>query len=198
MNMQNYLDLATGPDSIEHQRQRGSRAAYQQIAQVPAATGLGPDELHFLSRRDSLYIASIGPNGWPYVQHRGGAPGFVRVIDPTHLAWAERSGNKQFLSAGNVDHDDRVSVIAVDYPNRRRLKLHGRATFDTSPSADRLTALGIDGRIEGVMAIEVVAFDWNCPKFITPRFTEDEVRASVEPLHRRIAELEALLAERVS
>jgi predicted pyridoxine 5'-phosphate oxidase superfamily flavin-nucleotide-binding protein len=192
--MKNYHALATGPEAIAHQLRRGSRDGYRQLAELPAAHVLGPDEREFLAQRDSLYLASIGETGWPYVQHRGGPRGFVQVVDPNHLAWAERSGNRQFLSAGNTDHDDRVSLIAVDYPNRRRLKLLGHARFDASPSADQLTALQIDGRIEGVMNIEVVAFDWNCPKYITPRYTEDEVRASVEPLHRRIAELERELA----
>ncbi|MCU1361758.1 MAG: pyridoxamine 5-phosphate oxidase-related FMN-binding [Ilumatobacteraceae bacterium] len=192
--MQNYLHLAIGADSLKHQQDNGSLQAYRRVAQMPAADGLGSDEIQFLTGRDSLYIASVGEQGWPYVQHRGGAAGFVRVIDPTHIAWAERSGNRQYLSAGNIDHDDRISIIADDYPNRRRLKLYGHASFQTSPTAEQLSALGFEGRLEGIMTIEIVAFDWNYPKFITPRYTADEVRASVEPLHRRIAELERQLA----
>lgn len=191
--MENYLDLAVGTDAIKHQQRRGSRDAYQVMAETPAPAGLSRDEAEFLTARDSFYMASSGEEGWPYVQHRGGPPGFVRVIDATHIAWAERSGNRQFISAGNLDHDDRVSIIAVDYPNRQRLKLYGHARFDPTPGTDELTALGVDGRIEGVMNVEVVAFAWNRPKYITPRYTADEVRAVVEPLQQRIIELEQQL-----
>ncbi len=188
--MENYLDLAIGERAAEHQQRRGSREAYQEMSQTPAPAGLGPDEIEFLSERDSIYIASAGEDGWPYVQHRGGAQGFIGVVDPTHLAWAERSGNRQFISTGNLDHDSRISIIAVDYPNRQRLKLYGRAHFNPSPSPEELESLGFDGRAEGVMNVEVVAFSWNCPKYITPRYTADQVRAVVEPLQSRIEELE--------
>jgi uncharacterized protein len=195
--MENYLDLAVGADAMKHQQRRGSRDAYREMAETPAPVGLGVDEAEFLTARDSFYIASVGEGGWPYVQHRGGPPGFIRLIDATHVAWAERSGNRQFISAGNFDHDDRVSIIAVDYPNRQRLKLYGHARFDPTPTADELTALGVDGRIEGVMNVEVVAFAWNCPKYITPRYTADEVRAVVETLQQRIVELEQQLGSPV-
>jgi uncharacterized protein len=191
--MENYLDLAIGEGSSKHQERRGSRDAYKEMADGPAPAGLGPDEIEFLSARDSMYIASAGENGWPYVQHRGGPAGFIRVIDPTHLMWVERSGNRQFLSAGNLDHDDRISIIAVDYPNRQRVKLYGHAHFNPSPSAEELAELGFDGRAEGVMTVEVVAFSWNCPKYITPRFTAEQVRSVIEPLQQRIAELEQQL-----
>jgi uncharacterized protein len=188
--VKNYLDLAVGANSIKHQERRRSRDGYQQMAEAPAPTGLGPDEIEFLEARDSFYMASVGEDGWPYVQHRGGAPGFIKVVDATHLAWADRSGNRQFVSAGNLDHDDRVSLIAVDYPNRQRLKLYGRARFNPSPTVEELAALGFDGRIEGVVTVEVGAVAWNCPKYITPRYTADEVRSVIEPLQERIAELE--------
>jgi uncharacterized protein len=194
--MENYLDLAVGADAIKHQQRRGSRDGYQQMAEEPAPPGLGPDEIEFLQERDSFYMASVNEEGWPYVQHRGGTPGFIKIVDATHLAWAERSGNRQFLSAGNLDHDDRVSLIAVDYPNRQRLKLSGRARFNPSPTAEELAALGVDGRIEAVVTVEVVAFAWNCPKYITPRYTAEEVRSVIEPLQERIAELEQQLRAR--
>jgi predicted pyridoxine 5'-phosphate oxidase superfamily flavin-nucleotide-binding protein len=192
--MENYLDLATGAESIKHQQRRGSRDGYQQMAEEPAPAGLGPDEIEFLEARDSFYMASVNEDGWPYVQHRGGPPGFIKVVDATHLAWAERNGNRQFLSAGNLDHDDRVSLIAVDYPNRQRLKISGRARFDPSPSMEELAGFGFDGRIEGVVTIEVVAFAWNCPKYITPRYTAEQVRSVIEPLQDRIADLERQLS----
>jgi predicted pyridoxine 5'-phosphate oxidase superfamily flavin-nucleotide-binding protein len=118
----------------------------------------------------------------------------VRVIDPTHIAWADRAGNRQFVTAGNLDGDGRVAIIAMDYPNRRRLKIYGRATFDAEPDPARVASIGIDGRMEALVTVEVVAFDWNCPKYITPRYTAEQVREAAEPLHRRIRELEQELA----
>ena len=193
--MERFFDLVFDADTLGHQRRRGSHDRYEAARTLPPPAGLGDDEIDFLSRRDSFYLASVGANGWPYVQHRGGPAGFVRVVDPTHLAWAERSGNRQYVTAGHVDHDDRVAIIAVDYPNKQRLKLLGHARFDPEPGADLLERLGIEGRLEGLVTVEVAAFDWNCPKYITPRYTVDEVRAAVEPLHRRIQELEAALAQ---
>lgn len=193
--MERFFDLVFDADTLGHQRRRGSHDRYEAARTLPPPAGLGDGEIDFLSRRDSFYLASVGANGWPYVQHRGGPAGFVRVVDPTHLAWAERSGNRQYVTAGHVDHDDRVAIIAVDYPNRQRLKLLGHARFDPEPGADLLERLGIEGRLEGLVTVEVAAFDWNCPKYITPRYTVDEVRAAVEPLHRRIQELEAALAQ---
>ena len=176
--MQTFGDIAFSPLVQRHQRRRGSLEAYQREAGHPGPDGLGPDEVAFLAERDSFYLASAGENGWPYVQHRGGPAGFLRVVDPTHLAWSERSGNRQFVTAGNLDHDDRVSLIAVDYPSRQRLKVLGHARWEPEPSAQLLADLGITGRLEGLVMVEVTAFDWNCPKHITPRYTEEQVLVS--------------------
>ena len=192
--MQHFGDIAFGQNSLEHQRRRGSYESYREMREYPAAEGLGPDEIEFLHARDSFYLSSVGEQGWPYVQHRGGPAGFVRVVDPTHIAWADVAGNRQYVSAGNLDHDDRIAMIAVDYPNRRRLKLLGHARFDTQPDAELLARLGISGRMEGLVTVEVVAFEWNCPKQITPRYTVEQVRAITDPLQQRIDDLEAELA----
>ena len=118
----------------------------------------------------------------------------MHVIDSTHIAWADVAGNRQYVSAGNLDHDDRVAIIAVDYPNRRRLKLLGHARFDTTPAPELLDRLGISGRMEALVIVEVVAFEWNCPKQITPRFTAEQVRTVTDPMQQRITDLEAELA----
>jgi len=191
--MDHFGTIAFGTQSREHQGRRGSLDGYLDLTAGPAPTGLGPHEIEFLRERDSFYLASVGEAGWPYVQHRGGPAGFIKVVDETRIAWADRPGNRQFVSAGNLDADGRVAIIAVDYPNKRRIKLLGRASFDPQPDATTLASLGIDGRIEGLVTVEVVAFDWNCPKHLTPRFTIEEVRAGVEPLTKRIEDLESEL-----
>ena len=194
--MQTFGDIAFSPSVQRHQRRRGSLESYRREEVLPGPEGLGPDEVAFLAERDSFYLASVGEAGWPYVQHRGGPAGFLRVVDPTHLAWVERSGNRQFVTAGNLDHDDRISLIAVDYPSRQRLKVLGHARWDPDPTAELLTRIGSAGRIEGLVTVEVTTFDWNCPKYITPRYTEEQVADFTSHLTSRIADLEKQLEQR--
>jgi len=194
--MQHFFDIAFTPAVIEHQRRRG-RPIADAVGDErwPAPAGLDDDEQQFLAERDSFYLASVGDDGWPYVQHRGGPPGFVKVLSPTRIAWAERPGNRQYITAGHLDADDRVALISVDYPTRRRLKLYGRARYTGDPTEAQIAELGdSEGRIDGIVHVDVVATSWNCPKHITPRYTADQVRAMSDPLTRRIAELEAELA----
>jgi uncharacterized protein len=186
-----FGDIAFTPSVQHHQRRRGSRATYQQLTEGSPPAGLGTQEATFLAERDSFYLASVGDGGWPYVQHRGGPAGFLHIVDATHLAWVERTGNRQFVTAGNLDHDDRVALIAVDYPNRTRIKVLGHARWDPDPGPDIRAALGVTGRLEGVVTMEVAAFDWNCPKYITPRYTIEQVRELTSELTARIAALEA-------
>ena len=194
--MNRYFDIAFAEQSQTLQRRRGSFDGYQSMAAHGEGNSvLGPDEIAFLQQRDSIYLASIGAHGWPYVQHRGGPAGFVKVLDPTRLAWGDRIGNRQFVSAGNIEHDNRISIIAVDYPNRQRLKLYGRATFDTEPDGELLAELNITERLEGLIVVNVEAFDWNCPKFITPRFTAEHIRSITDPLQSQIVSLKAELAD---
>jgi predicted pyridoxine 5'-phosphate oxidase superfamily flavin-nucleotide-binding protein len=189
--VEHFVDLTIDADPMHHQRRRGSYDLYTAPRALPVPDGLGEAEIEFLSQRDSFYLASVGINGWPYVQHRGGPNRFVKVVDKTHLAWAERSGNRQYITAGHIDHDDRVAIIAVDHPNRQRLKLLGHARFDPDPEPGLLDRIGIDGRLEGLVTVDVIAYHWNCPKYMTPRFTPDDVRAVIEPLQQRIHQLEA-------
>ena len=178
----------------------GSRAGYARFegAEEPF-DGLGPAEAAFLAARDSFYLATVSETGWPYVQHRGGPPGFVRVLDERTIGFADFRGNRQYVSVGNLA-DDRVALILVDYPRRRRLKILGHAhavTAEADPALlRRLEVEGYRAKVERGLIIAVAAFDWNCPQHITPRFTEAEIVAAVAPLHARIAELEAALAQR--
>jgi len=180
------------------QEELGSREAYAKRAQRDIGNDrLGPREAAFLAERDSFYMASVSETGWPYVQHRGGPRGFLRVLDDKTIGFADFSGNRQYISVGNLQRDDRVALILMDYPNRTRLKLYGHARTIGAEDGETLARLIVDGykaRIERGLLIEVAAFDWNCPQHITPRFTLDKVERAVAPLKARIAELEQKLA----
>ncbi len=142
-------------------------------------------------------MASVGSTGWPYLQHRGGDVGFLKVLGPARVGWIERNGNRQYISAGNIQAEDRVSLILVDYPSRRRLKLYGRAQHIVDADETLLNKLEVIAPApshDGAIVVDIVAFDWNCPKYITQRFTAEDVRAVTTPLHERIADLETRLA----
>ncbi|MEM7285685.1 MAG: pyridoxamine 5'-phosphate oxidase family protein [Actinomycetota bacterium] len=196
--MSDWFDIAFTPNVIAKQEQAGSREHYAfapsgSIEETPHR--LSDDEVGMIQSRDSLYMATVGETGWPYVQHRGGDAGFVKVIDDTTIGWVERTGNRQYVGTGNLAGDGRVALILMDYPTRSRLKVWGRATHHPDPSEELLARLGAEGiRADGAVTIEVVATAWNCPKYITPRYTEAQVEALTRPLTDRIAELEARLA----
>jgi len=161
-------------------------AAFLEIARsgssVPAGDGLGKREAAHLAAADSFYLATVNEAGWPYVQHRGGPAGFLRVLSPGALAYADLAGNRQYLSAGNAARNDRASILVMDYAARRRLKLLGRLRFvdvsSAEPALVRAVALpGYAARVERVALFDVAAFDWNCPQHITQRFTLEQARA---------------------
>ena len=158
---------------------------------------LTDDEAQFIQSRDSFYLSTVSESGWPYVQHRGGPPGFLHVVDPQTLAFADYQGNRQLLSTGNLAGNDRVCLFLMDYPQRTRLKILGHARTEDARQHPELVAKfaapDVQRIVERVFLINVVSFDWNCPKYITPRYTLAEIAALVEPLKQRIAELEAQL-----
>ena len=160
---------------------------------------LGAMEAKFISQRDSFYIASVSESGWPYVQHRGGPAGFLKVLDEKTLGFADFRGNAQYISVGNLQHDDRVALILMDYSAKQRLKLLGRVKLveqADDPARSRLLEnQDYRARTERGFVISIEAFDWNCPQHITPRFTQAELDAALEPLQWRIDELEELLAQ---
>jgi uncharacterized protein len=157
---------------------------------------LGPAEVDFIAARDSFYLGSVGEHGWPYVQHRGGEAGFLKVLEPGRLAWGDFSGNRQLLSAGNVAGEERVSLFLMDYVGRRRLKILGRARVVEANAewTERLFGDAPTPRLERIWVVEVVAFDWNCPQYIQPRYPAAEVEALTARLKARVKELEAELA----
>ncbi|MET7304324.1 pyridoxamine 5'-phosphate oxidase family protein [Embleya sp. NPDC005575] len=156
---------------------------------------LGPAERDFIAGRDGFYLATVASSGWPYVQFRGGPPGFVTTPDEHTLAWADFRGNRQYISTGNVAHDARVSMIFLDYAHQVRLKVFGVATINDvrhqGASSSALAVPGYRAIVEREVRVEVTAFDWNCPQHITPRYTAEEVASVLQPLRRRVDALQA-------
>lgn len=186
-------------DSVKALQERfGSRESYKGFDTVEdEGTALSEREVAFMRARDSFYMATISETGWPYVQHRGGPPGFLKVLDDTHLGFADFRGNRQYISVGNLSSDDRVSLILMDYQHRRRLKVWGRTTIiDETNEPHLLASLEMPhyrGRVERGIVIRVEAWDWNCPQHITQRYTADEVEDMLRSLQQENAELKAKL-----
>jgi len=175
------------------QQSQGSRNAYARMeGGENSHYQLGQLEAEFIAQRDSFYMASVSETGWPYLQHRGGPVGFMRVIDQQTLGFADFRGNRQYVSTGNFQINDRVSLFFMDYPNRRRLKLLGRVRLLGEQETDllsRLTMTEYRAHVERGFVINVEAFDWNCPQHITLRYTRSEVDALVAPLLAEIDDL---------
>jgi uncharacterized protein len=177
------------------QERHGSRRQYARLEKSGASRDrLDQEESAFIAERDSFYLASVGESGWPYAQHRGGPKGFLKVIDEQTIAFADFSGNRQFISAGNLMADNRVALVLVDYPGQTRLKILGRAEILEGERArewiERVRDPGYQAVIERVFLIRVEAFDWNCPQHITPRFTEDQIQEALAPIEARMRELQ--------
>ena len=172
----------------------GRRAS---VGSAPERDPLTDEERAFIEARDSFYMATITESGWPYIQHRGGPRGFLRVVSPTRLAFADYKGNRQLLSTGNLAANDRAALFLMDYPRRERLKILGHVRVEDARQHSELVAELAEPEVQRIVErlffIEVISFDWNCPKYITPRYTAAQVEEAVEPLRQRIAELEAQL-----
>lgn len=193
--MKNFGEIAFTKHVKAEQEVHGSREMYEGMTARPAPEGFGEREAAFISMRDSFYMATMSENGWPYIQHRGGPRGFLKMLSPTQLGFADYRGNRQYISVGNLQTEKRVSLFLMDYPNRARLKLLGTARVQAATDAPELEArLAIDrqGQVERTFTLDIEAFDWNCPQFITPRFTEEELAASLAPM---VDELQTLRQE---
>ena len=172
---------------------------HQSVDAAPEINPLTREEAAFIAARDSFYMATVNSDGWPYLQHRGGPAGFLKVLDPQTLGFADFKGNRQLVSTGNLAASDRVSLFLMDYPRRERLKILGHARVldargERDLAAQLTPAPDLLGKVERLFLIQVVSFDWNCPQYITPRYTEAEVQVAVAPLRHRIADLEAIAA----
>ena len=186
-------DIAFTPAVKALQERNGSRAGYARMAEKKDwHDTVTPELAAFLAERDSFYLASASAEGRPYIQHRGGPKGFLKVLDAGRLAFADFGGNRQYITAGNLSENDRASIFLMDYPNRRRVKLWGRARVveDDPELLARLVEPGYRAKPERAILFEVEAWDVNCPQHITPRYTEDQIAPALAKLQARIDELE--------
>ena len=190
-----YLDIATTPSVAAAQERLGSRAHNAESAERRVFTRFGAEEAAFIAARDSFYIATVSETGWPYIQHRGGPPGFLKVLGEKTLGVADFSGNRQYLTLGNLAASDKASLFLMDYLHQARMKLFVRARAvdlaDDPDLAERLATPGYRARIERGFIFELEALDWNCRQHIVKRLTLPEVTGVVATLQERIAALEA-------
>ncbi len=191
-----YLETMMTESVLRAQQQNYGHTA--KITDALERDFLGEGESEFIAARESFYLGTVSETGWPYIQHRGGPKGFLHVVNPSTLVFADYQGNRQLLSTGNLSVDDRVSLFLMDYPNRARLKILGHARVEDArlhpDLAAQLANPGMKARVERIVFIDVVSFDWNCPKYITPRYSLEEVEELVGPLKARVTELEAQLS----
>jgi predicted pyridoxine 5'-phosphate oxidase superfamily flavin-nucleotide-binding protein len=191
-----YFDIAETPSVVDAQISNGSRDIYAGMEGDPFPVEITADVADFIAARDSFYMATVSETGWPYVQHRGGPKGFVRIMNPGLLGFADLRGNKQYVSLGNLEHDPRVAMFFMDYPNQTRLKILGRVEVhehDEQAAAliESFRPIDKSDIIERVILVHVEGFDWNCPQHITPRYTIEELQEVLAPVREKLATLEA-------
>ena len=194
-----YFKLAFTTPVQAWQDRLGSRTGYRHAAEHNGSE-LSNREIEFIEQRDIFFLASVSQTGWPYVQHRGGPAGFVRHLRDNEIGWAEFAGNRQYVSSGNADTNDRVAMVFMNFVRRRRLKVLGHLQlFEVADRPDLALRLAVDdygGKVERLAVLRVVGFDWNCPQHIVRRFDDHELEPLLAPMQARIAELEARLLAR--
>ncbi len=191
-----FAKIAFTPHVQQQQELNGSRRQYQRMERItPHAEGFGQEETEFIHSRDGFYVATVGETGWPYIQFRGGPAGFLRVLDENTLGFADFRGNRQYITLGNLQTNNRVALFLMDYPGEARLKILGRAEIksatDDPTLAERLIVPSYRAIPERLILIHLAGMDWNCRQHITPRWTQGEIALALEPMQRRLEELEA-------
>lgn len=192
---QNYVHTLFTDAARAMQEADGSRGSYARMEEGASGDpdAISDKEAEFIAARDSFYLASVTSKGWPYTQHRGGPAGFLKVLPGNRLGFADYRGNRQHVSTTNLIAEPRVSLFLMDYPNRRRLKILGRARIVSAEDDPGLVASlmpeGYKALAERAYIIDVVGFDWNCPQHITPRFTEAELAQAIRPLTTELNQL---------
>lgn len=195
-----FYDLTFTPSVKSVQEHYGTRKNYERFEGGESDFhGLSDAENDFIESRDGFYMATVGEEGQPYIQFRGGPRGFLKVLDERTLGFADFRGNLQYISVGNLKANDKAALFLMDYPNQRRLKILVRVEVKEASEVpdliEKLTMRNYKARIERAMILHVEAFDWNCPQHITPRFTMDEVKAMMAPLYEHIEKLEKEIEE---
>ncbi len=195
----NFAEIGFSSAAKKLQEKYGSRANYARMERQTFYEGLTKFEKSFISKRDSFYMATIGENGFPYIQHRGGPRGFLKVLDANRLGFIDFSGNMQYISVGNLATNNNVALFLVDYPNKKRLKIYAKAEIveikDDPTLHELLDLANYKFRPERMMVLHVEAYDWNCPQHITPRYTAEEIEAVLQPQYQHIKILEAEIVE---
>ncbi len=181
---QNFTKFAFTKSVKEAQEQYGSRKSYARMEESGDRYILTEQEISFIAARDSFYMATVGENGWPYVQFRGGPKGFLKILDDTTLGIADFRGNRQYISVGNINSSKKASLFLIDYPSKRRLKIWAEAeVLETNEYPELLVKLSLpeyEEVIERLIVFKVQAYEWNCPQYITPRFTEEEIKQWID------------------
>jgi uncharacterized protein len=191
----NFAEIAFTESVKAQQEKYGSRRSYARMEAMARGNEISVNEAEFIAERDGFYLATVGVNGFPYVQFRGGPRGFLKVIDPKTLAYADFRGNMQYISVGNLHGNDKAALILMDYANQQRLKIYARIEIVEAKDAPELIARlqdpSYEAQVERAMVLHLEAFDWNCPQHITQRFTIEEIRELNAPLYEHVAKLEA-------
>jgi predicted pyridoxine 5'-phosphate oxidase superfamily flavin-nucleotide-binding protein len=193
----NFAEIAFTNVVKELQEKHGSRYTYERMEKLNIVNGLSENEILFIENSDSFYMASIGDNNYPYIQHRGGPKGFVKVIDKNTLGFIDFSGNKQYITVGNLVTNNNIALIMVNYPAKARLKIFAKAEvveLNDNPSLFKsLDLKAYKFKPERMMILHIEAYDWNCPQHITPRYTIEEIDKAFAGQTAYIAKLEAEL-----
>lgn len=191
----NFAALAFTDAVKAMQAKYGSRSTYARMERDTYVDGLTENEIDFIVQRDSFYIASIGDNNFPYIQHRGGPKGFLRVLDARRIGFIDFRGNMQYISVGNIATNNNVALILVDYPARTRLKILAKAEIvELKDDPELFDLLDLDEykiKPERMMVLHVEAYDWNCPQHITPRYTVEDIEQAFAGQREHIAKLQA-------
>ena len=194
-----FLDIAVTPSVRAVQAKMGADRIWQDFKSHRESDRFTENEAAFIADRDSFYMATVSETGWPYVQHRGGPRGFLKLLDDRTLAFADYRGNRQYISTGNLAADDRACLFLMDYAHRARLKVYAHVetlALDADPALTELvTVPDYRAKLERIFRLHLATFDWNCQQHITPRFTEQEVTEAVRPLRDRLTQLETENAE---
>lgn len=190
----NFAEIAFSDAAKELQEKYGSRNSYSRMEKYSEVNGLTDGEILFIENQNNFYMASTGPNGFPYIQHRGGPKGFLKVLDSKRVGFIDFSGNKQYISVGNIATNAKISLIMIDYPRKARLKIYAAAeVVELNKNPELYNSLDLDDykfRPERMLVLNIEAYDWNCPQHITPRYTVEDVETALIPQQKYIAKLE--------